>query len=114
VANFKDFDEALNADKKETLQFKVAGKTYDLPATLPARAVLAQMGMAQEEELTLTSIADWIKSIVGEENFEQMLEDGVAWDQMNSMLEWMLEAYGLVTDENVDTEVDEEEGDNPK
>ena len=73
MANFKDFDEALNADKKETLQFKVAGKTYDLPATLPARAVLAQMGMAQEEELTLTSIADWIKSIVGEENFEQDL-----------------------------------------
>ena len=113
MVKFKDFDEALNADKQEKLQLKVAGKTYELPATLPARAVLAQMSMAEGEELNLASIADWIKSIVGEDNFQQMLDDGVAWDQMNSMLEWMLEAYGLAagdTEESVETE----DGDSPK
>ena len=114
MVKFKDFDEALNADKQEKLQLKVAGKTYELPATLPARAVLAKISMAEGEELTLASIADWIKSIVGEESFQQMLDDGVAWDQMNSMLEWMLEAYGLTageTEEEAETTVD---GDGPK
>ena len=114
VVKFKDFDEALNADKQEKLQLKVAGKTYELPATLPARAVLAQMSMAEGDELNLASIADWIKSIVGEDNFQQMLDDGVAWDQMNGMLEWMLEAYGLTAGETEEEAETTEDGDGPK
>lgn len=114
MVKFKDFDEALNADKQEKLQLKVAGKTYELPATLPARAVLAQMSMAEEEELNLTSIAEWLKQIVGEDNFQQMLDDGVAWEQMNSMLEWMLEAYGLTAEETEEEAETTEDGDGPK
>lgn len=114
MVKFKDFDEALKADKKEKLQMKVAGRTYELPATLPARAVLAQMSMGEGEDLTLSSIAEWIKSIVGEDNFSQMLDDGVAWEQMNSILEWMLEAYGLQSETEEESEDTEEEGDSPK
>ncbi len=114
MGKFKDFDEALKADKKEKLQLKVAGRTYELPATLPARAVLAQMSMAEEDELNLASIAEWLKQIVGEDNFQQMLDDGVAWEQMNSMLEWMLEAYGLTAEETEEEAETTEDGDSPK
>jgi len=48
VAKYKDFDEAIEADKKEDVQLKVAGKVYTLPATLPARTVLTQMRYATE------------------------------------------------------------------
>ena len=50
MVKFKDFDEALQADKNNILQIKVAGKEYELPATLPARTVLTQMRFAGESE----------------------------------------------------------------
>ena len=44
MVKFKDFDEALKADKQEKYcSLKWLAKTYELPATLPARTVLAQM-----------------------------------------------------------------------
>ena len=51
---------------------------------------------------------------MGEDNFSQMLDDGVAWEQMNSILEWMLEAYGLQSETEEESEDTEEEGDSPK
>ena len=48
MAEFKDFDEAIQADKEENVQFKVAGREYSLPATLPAKVVLTQMRYTSE------------------------------------------------------------------
>jgi hypothetical protein len=113
----KDFDEALKADKKEELQIKVAGKTYTLPATLPARTVLAQMRYAEEETVPLEVMPDWIGSLVGKENFDQMLEDGISWEQMNELLVYLLDFYGLsAVSEAIagEGENQEEEEDSPK
>jgi len=108
----KDFDEAYKADKKEKLQIKVAGKTYDLPATLPARTVLAQMRYAGEEAVPIDMIPEWIASLVGQDNFDQMLEDGITWDQMNDLLTYLLQEYGLqVAGTEVVGEVEDSEGD---
>lgn len=113
----KDFDEAYKAEADEKLQIKVAGKTYDLPATLPARTVLAQMRYANESTVPMEYLPDWIASLVGQENFDQMLEDGMTWDQMNDLLVYLLEEYGLqgATDD-VAGEVEDESGedDSPK
>ena len=108
----KDFDEAYKAEADEKLQIKVAGKTYDLPATLPARTVLAQMRYANESTVPMEYLPDWIASLVGQENFDQMLEDGMTWDQMNDLLVYLLEEYGLQggTDD-VAGEVEDESGD---
>lgn len=110
----KDFDEALKADKQEILQIKVAGKTYDLPATLPARTVLTQMRFAGEsgDTVPMNMIPEWIASLVGQENFDQMLEDGMTWNQMNELLVYLLEAYGLqgAADE-LAGEAEDEQGD---
>jgi len=116
VEKFKDFDEALEADSLLKLQMKVAGKTYDLPATLPAKAVLSQMKMAQDgESQDLSAIANWVESIVGKDNFNSMLDDGVGWEKLNNILVWLLEAYGLATpDEVEEAQAASEEGDSPK
>ena len=110
----KDFDEALKADKQETLQIKVAGKQYELPATLPARTVLTQMRFAGEsgDTVPMDALPEWIASLVGQENFDQMLEDGMTWNQMNDLLVYLLESYGLNASagETV-AEVEDEEGD---
>jgi len=97
VVKFKDFDEALAADKKEELQIKVAGKTYKMPATLPARAVLQQMRIADENEtVPFEAVPQWIASLIGQDKLDQMLADGMSWEQMNDLLNWLMEAYGLV------------------
>jgi hypothetical protein len=96
VVKFKDFDEALAADKKEELQIKVAGKTYKMPATLPARAVLQQMRIADENEtVPFEAVPQWIASLIGQDKLDQMLADGMSWEQMNDLLNWLMEAYGL-------------------
>ena len=56
----------------------------------------------------LDSITGW------KDNFQQMLDDGMTWDQMNSMLEWMLEAYGLTAGETEEEAETTEDGDGPK
>ena len=117
VDKFKDFDEALEADNILKLQMKVAGKTYDLPAVLPAKAVLSQMKMAEEGNQSLSSIAEWVESIVGKDNFNSMLDDGIGWEKLNDILVWLLEAYGLATPDEVEeavAEAETEEGDSPK
>lgn len=109
----RDFDEAYKADKEKILQIKVAGKTYDLPATLPARTVLAQMRYANESTVPMEMLPDWIASLVGKENFDQMLDDGMTWDQMNDLLQYLLEEYGLQGQTGDDTagEAEDESGD---
>ena len=108
----KDFDEALKADKKEELQIKVCGKEYTLPATLPARTVLAQIQYASQETVPLEVMPEWIASLVGKDNFNQMLDDGISWDQMNELLVYLLEFYGLSgAIDTVAGETDKEDGD---
>lgn len=114
MENFKDFDEALEEADKQELQIKVAGKTYDLPAALPARTVLEQMRFAEAgAEMAFEAIPQWIASLIGDEKLEQMLEDGITWDQMNSLLEYLMGVYGLNTEEESE-EVEEEDSDSPK
>ncbi len=61
-------------------------------------------------------LPDWISSLVGDSNFDQMLEDGMTWEQMNEVLTFLLQAYGLSggTDEAVGESEPEEDSDDPK
>ena len=110
----KDFDEAIEADKKEKLHIKVAGKQYELPSTLPARTVLTQMRYAGEsgDTVPMNMVPEWIASLVGQENFDSMLDDGITWNQMNELLVYLLEAYGLQgAAEELAGEAEDEQGD---
>ena len=59
----------------------------------------------------MDALPEWIASLVGQENFDQMLEDGMTWNQMNDLLVYLLESYGLNASagETV-AEVEDEEG----
>ncbi len=116
MEKFKDFDEALEADNQENVQLKVAGKVYTLPATLPARTVLTQMRYSTEgDQIPMDVIPEWISSLVGKDNYEDMLDNGMTWNQMNEVLAYLLEVYGLsasydeTVGETVDTEEDTED-----
>jgi hypothetical protein len=61
-----------------------------------------------------SSLPDWLESLVGKDNLEDMLEAGATWNQLDSLLQWLLTEYGIGGDEDMEIEVDEEGEDGPK
>lgn len=107
MAEFKDFDEAVKAD--EPLQIKVAGRAYELSPTLPARVVLTQMRhSADGANIPFEVIPEWIEALVGPDDFAQMMEDGITWNQMQEVLNYLLEFYGLNGEQEPAEDGDEE------
>ena len=51
--------------------------------------------------------------ICGKENLNTMLDKGATWPQLDELLQWLLNEYGIGGDEDVELEV-EDEGDGPK
>ena len=109
VSLYRDFDAAV--DEVEEITFKVAGRVYTLPGKVPARVVL-KFFRRQSGKVSVSNMADmvedWLKALVGSENFETMLDDGVDLDTLVELTVWLLDAYNIV-------KVDEtgEEGDSP-
>ena len=49
MSEFIDFDEAVEEADDKKLTFKVAGKVYEAPSQLPAKVVLAQLKLTNEQ-----------------------------------------------------------------
>ena len=74
---FKDFDAAASESAGDKIEFKLAGKTYELPGELPARVVLTQMRyMDSQGGMEPSSLPVWLESLVGKDNLDEMLDNG--------------------------------------
>ena len=105
----KDFDSALKESNKGELNFKLNGKEYKVPAEIPARVVLAQMRYMDEAgELPSNFVPEWLESLLGKELMEEIIEGGATWPQLEALLNWLLDEYGIGSG---DEEVVESEGD---
>jgi len=113
MANFKDFDEAIKEDNATKFTFKVAGETFESPAQLPAKVVLMQLKMQNEQGgIDQKDIGEWLRSIIGEDTFDKLLELNISWSTLEKLLGWLLVQYGIVKSEdeiNADAEGGEEE-----
>lgn len=99
MVKFKDFDEALAENADEKLTFKVGGRTYEAPTALPAKVVLAQLKLSNDEGgIDQKNIGEWLSAVMGEMQFNQMLEDGISWQQLEKVLVFLLTAYGVIPD----------------
>jgi hypothetical protein len=104
---FKDFDAAVAETAGDKVTFKIAGSTYELPGQLPARVVLTQMRfMDSDGSMAANSLPEWLESLVGKGNLEEMLEAGATWPQLDELLQFLLEAYGLDGDQEVEAEAE--------
>lgn len=111
---YKDFDAAVTEADNKPIKFKIAGSEYELPGQLPARVVLTQMRFMDETGgMPSNSLPEWLESLVGKENLESMLDAGATWPQLDELLQWLLNEYGIGGDDDVELEV-EDEGDGPK
>ena len=106
---FKDFDAAVAESAEVPVEFKIAGKEYSLPGQLPARVVLTQMRyMDGDGQLASSALPEWLESLVGKANLDEMLEAGATWPQLDELLQFLLESYGIAGDEEIEAEVEGE------
>lgn len=109
MAEFKDFDEALAEDADQKITFKVGGRNYEAPTSLPAKVVLAQLKLSNDEGgIDQKNIGEWLGAVMGEEQFNAMLEDGISWIQLEKVLVFLLVQYGVIPDP--DEKVSDAEG----
>jgi len=112
---YKDFDAAITEADKEPIQFKMAGQEYELPSQLPARVVLTQMRFMDESGgLPQNSLPEWLESLVGKDNLDDMLDKGATWNQLDELLQWLLTEYGIAGDGEEEVEVDVDGEEDPK
>jgi len=111
--NYKDFD-ALVTNSDEKLEFTMRGKAYSLPAQIPARVILTQMRFMDETGVVPTSvIPEWLDALLGKDVLEELITNGATWPQLEELLTWLLEKYGISSDEELES-ANEEGDDSPK
>ncbi len=108
-----DFDAAVEESDKESIEVKIAGRNYEFPPELPARVVLNQLRFMDESgQLAAAQIPEWLATLVGQENLDQMLEDGASWEQLSELLNYLLSEYGVTAEVDAGP-VDEGDEDSP-
>lgn len=111
--NYKDFDADVSESENKKLEFTMIGKKYSLPGQIPARVVLTQMRYMDETGVVPTSvIPEWLESLLGEDTMDELISKGATWPQLEELLNWLLEKYGISQSEELETA--DSEDDNPK
>ncbi len=106
---FKDFDAAVSEADAEAIKFKIAGNDYELPGQLPARVVLTQMRYMDESgAMDANQLPVWLESLVGKDNLDEMLDAGATWPQLDSLLQFLLDAYNISDDEEAEVDIEGE------
>jgi len=110
MSEYKDFDEALAEANEDKISFKVAGKLYEAPSQLPAKVVLTQLKLTNEEGgIAQQNLGEWLQALLGEEIFKDMLDRDVSWNQLEAVLNYLLQEYGVIPKEDETDEGGEEE-----
>ena len=105
--NYKDFDADVESSA-ESLEFTFLGDKYTLPGQIPARVVLTQMRFMDETGVVPTSvIPEWLESLLGKKVLDELIEKGATWNQLEELLNWLLQQYGIGNE----MESESEEGD---
>tara|TARA_Y100000996_G_scaffold30131_1_gene21404 strand:- start:7073 stop:7414 length:342 start_codon:yes stop_codon:yes gene_type:complete len=110
MSEYKDFDEAVAEADDDKLSFKVAGKVYEAPSQLPAKVVLTQLKLTNEQGgIEQQNLGEWLGALIGEEIFEEIIESGASWSQLEAVLNYLLQEYGVIPKEAEEAEGGEEE-----
>lgn len=96
---FIDFDaffEAQEAESSEPLSFRYAGKTFLLPAQLPAAAALLMMQLkskGSEKIIEDDDIRKLFVALLGKEQADSLFATGIGLTRLESILMWIFKNY---------------------
>jgi hypothetical protein len=118
VNRFKDFDAAWSESTQAPLSVKVFGKTYDLPAKLPAKVVIviarAKAGHAANEDVPLEMVMAMLEPFFGAKTLDIWLEAGIDIDQLGDVFKWSMQVYQGNDPDAKDPDEDTEGVEGPK
>lgn len=97
---FKDFDEFFaemeEEQKEEQLSFKFKGKTYYLPASMPAILPVKMMRLREkygdEADIPETEVYSLMLKLIDEEELEEIASNATS-EQLNQILLWIIKQY---------------------
>lgn len=94
---FRDFD-VWDAERRgEPVRFRVCGKDFELPATLPAiipiRVMRLKRDYASDSEVPPDVMTDLALSLFGEEQLAVLLDTGIDIDTLAEIVGWVIEQY---------------------
>lgn len=89
--SFKDFDDAVEA--VEPIRFKLKGEVYELPGEIPASVVLMQLRSLADGG-TINAM-EWLTMLLGQETLDKMVQTGVSFPELVTLLNWLLQEYNL-------------------
>ena len=96
---FKDFDSAWAEQQDEPIKVKIRNKEYDLPASVSAAFMLEVTKISSrkgsEDNLTTADMGVLLNALFGKVVIEDWLEQGISLPQLNDILSYVLEIYGL-------------------
>ena len=105
----KDFDKAWDEKDEEGYPFKVLGREYELPPSVPASIMLEALNLKKEygdeDELPPEKTIDLAIDMLGKEQVDQMLDDGLSADQLGDIIVWANQQYSA---EEVETDEEED------
>ena len=94
---YKDFDDAWQEKKKEGPTFKAYGEEYELPSSPPATLVLSMNRLMKkhgaEANIPDSELLDMATKLLGEENIDELCDNGMTVDQMADLIQWANSIY---------------------
>lgn len=98
MSKYVDFDKFFKEKKGETISFKMFGDNYKLPSSMPAMFMLELIRGEKEDELSPETIFKMMSALLGEDNFNKLVQKGLTIDQMEDVITWVAEQYGVPVD----------------
>lgn len=104
---YKDFDEFFAEKEKETINFKFAGKDYNVPASMPAIIPIKMDRLADEygteAEVPNEETYSLMLKLLPKGKLEELAEDASV-NELNEILMWIMEQYSPKADVEEDDE----------
>ena len=110
---YRDFDAFFAEAEGENITFKVKGRQYSVPPSPSLGAVVRldkiRRSKGPEGALSELELGQMGVDVLGQEQFEQMMADGVTIHEFEQIFEWIWNMYKGVPDDD-----DEGSGDGKK
>lgn len=90
-----DLDSAI--DESEPITVKLKGKEFQIPGQPDAKVILKYIRYFNDRmELDNDQVAPFFRDLVGPDTYDEMLDLGMGFPQLTVLIEYLLEAYGIV------------------
>lgn len=94
---YRDFDSWDAERRGEPVRFRVCGKDFELPASLPAiipiRAMRLRQTYGADAEVPPEVMTELALSLFGSEQLEELLATGVSLDTLAEIVVWAIDQY---------------------